>query len=836
MQFEKLTFLIRAFSLRHAKNLGQISGTLLAGVLCLLSPLYAADSQSEIQSLIDESCLHCHDSATQTRLDFEALSHEYSDADTFAMWERVFDRLSAEEMPPTSEPPLNPPQRAAVLATLEERLLSHNLQEQATAGRVRARRLTKLEYGYTIQDLLKIDLDVTSEIPDETSADSFDTVGASQRLSAIHLESYLRAADKALQEAIRLERNPQKTNRTNYAWLAEWHDKPLDQGGSVTRKLDNSEGIALFRDIDYLTGFQFAAFAGTAAPTGGVYRLTAELAAIQTDQPLTAKLIIKSPSGGARLALATDILPGDPQSISAEAYLWPGDTAYVTYEDPNSASGAIFTAGGARHYQGPGLAIHSQEVEGPLSESWPPPSTRLLLHGMELVEKPSLLGVLGGLFGQSKTDNAGFEAKPSLSPQEHVKAILDHVAPLALRRPLADAEVQAFAALAQPAIEQGQAMESAIRVPIRSLLASPQFLLFDEQPGELDDYAFANRLSYFLWKSMPDEELFSLADEQRLRQPAVLATQVERMLSDRKSRRFVDDFLGQWLRLHQVNVTTPDDGLYPEFDEILASAIPKETQLFFVELLNENLGIHNLIDSDFVIVNRRLAEHYGIPDVQGQEMRRVSLPAESPRGGVLTQAAILKTTANGTNTSPVMRGNFVLANFLGDPPPPPPPNVGSIEPDTRGQTTIREILAAHREIDTCNQCHREIDPPGFALESFDPIGGHRTHYRISGGEYSSGGFVTKLPPKQGPAVDPSGVTSDGKPFGNITEFKRLLKNHSDKVARNFIEKLVVYATGAEIQFADRQEIDAVFEELRSGDFGVRDIVHAVVQTRMFRHK
>jgi hypothetical protein len=202
----------------------------------------------------------------------------------------------------------------------------------------------------------------------------------------------------------------------------------------------------------------------------------------------------------------------------------------------------------------------------------------------------------------------------------------------------------------------------------------------------------------------------------------------------------------------------------------------------------------------------------------------------------LTQAAILKTTANGTTTSPVTRGNFVLTNFLGTPPSPPPPDIGSVEPDTRGKTTIREILAAHRDMESCNTCHRKIDPPGFALESFDPIGGYRRFHRASGGERTFGGFTTKLPPKRGPKVDASGVTDDGKEFTGIEEFKQHLLEKKEQVARNFVSQLVVYSTGGEIQFADRDEIESILNRTRENDFLVRDIVHEVIQSKIFRYQ
>jgi hypothetical protein len=349
--------------------------------------------------------------------------------------------------------------------------------------------------------------------------------------------------------------------------------------------------------------------------------------------------------------------------------------------------------------------------------------------------------------------------------------------------------------------------------------------MLDAAPGELDNYASASRLSYFLWRSMPDDELFSLAAEGKLSDANVLRQQVDRLLADERSQRFVSDFLGQWLRLYKINATTPDQRLYWEYDELLGNSLLRETESFFAELIQLNLPADNLIDSDFTFLNRRLAEHYGIPGVEGQDLRRVELPEANPRGGVLTQASVLKTTANGSVTSPVIRGNFVLTNFLGTPPPPPPVSAGSIDPDTRGTTTIREQLAAHRDTEACNQCHREIDPPGFALENFDPIGSYRDRYRAM----VDGHVRQDLP------VDASGVTVDGKPFSGIEEFKQILLEQKEAFAGNFISQLIVFATGGEIEFADRDEIDAIVNCTRDSDFRVRDVIHEIVQSRLFRN-
>ncbi len=790
---------------------------MLLVIVCLTSSTAVAQSfKTAVSPLIESSCIHCHDADTETGLNLAALGHDLSDPDTFQKWEGVFDRVHDGEMPPETEDRPDSGQRKNALASLNRNLRGANLAKQQRVGRVPARRLTKLEFGYTLRDLLLIDSDVTRRIPDEVEAGSFDTVGATQRISAVHMESYLNAADEALNRAINLGKNPYRVGTTDYSWLDDWHEKPANLGGSITRRLKFGNGIALFRDVDYLTSFQF----GVTSP--GIHRLIAKIAAYQSRTAVTAKLIVKDPTGGARLVKTLDLEPGEPQSVVVNAFLKPGDTPYVTFDMSGvEPFGAIAAAGGTKNYKGRGLAIMSQQVEGPLFDSWPPPSTRQLLQGL--------------LDSQGSKDGP-FKVKATKDPLEHVTEIVRHFAPRVFRRQLTQGEIQPFIDLAKPAIEEGRDLVDVLRISLRSMLSSPLFLLFGGEAGELDDYALANRLSYFLWKSMPDDELFALAEVGRLSDSKVLAAQVDRMLADQKSNRFARDFLGQWLRLHKVNATTPDEGLYPEYDELLGHAIPLETELFFTELIDANLSLTNLIDSDFTFVNRRLATFYDIPGVKGQQFRKVELPKDSPRGGVLTQAAILKTTANGTVTSPVMRGNFVLTNFLGTPPAAPPPAVGSIEPDTRGKTTIRQILAAHRDIESCNKCHRAIDPPGFAMESFDPIGGFRTRYRVSGGERTFGGFTSFLPPKQGPAVDPSGVTADGKKFAGIEEFKQHLLEQKEQVARNFVSQLVVYSTGGEIQFADRQEIEAILNRTREDDFPVRDILHEVVQSKLFRNK
>ena len=467
-------------------------------------------------------------------------------------------------------------------------------------------------------------------------------------------------------------------------------------------------------------------------------------------------------------------------------------------------------------YGGEGVAIKWLSFEGPLVDTWPPPSTLELLAGLEIVERvaPQYSG----------EELGGFEVKLTKEPIEHVTDIVKRIIPRAFRRTAREGEVEFFVSLAEPYIAEGYDFLEAARVPLRAILSAPEFLYHIGEPGPLDDFALATRLSYFLWKSMPDEALLQLALFGMLSEPEVLTQQVERMLNDEKSMRFVKDFLAQWLRLGDVDASNPNKEIYRDYDPVLGFAMPLETESFFAELIKENLSAQNLIDSDFTFVNRRLAKHYDLPEIWGEQMQKVMLPEDSPRGGLLTQASILRLTADGNSTSPVIRGNFVVSNILGEPPSPPPPDVVIAEPDTRGSTTIRQQLDKHRNLETCASCHDHIDPPGFALESFDPTGKFRDKYR------TTGKWDTWLD------VDASGITEDGESFAGIKDYKKLLLKQEDKIVRHFVSQLVSYATGGEIQFADRDELSQILDRTKNDGYPVRSIIHCIVQSNLFRSK
>jgi hypothetical protein len=385
-------------------------------------------------------------------------------------------------------------------------------------------------------------------------------------------------------------------------------------------------------------------------------------------------------------------------------------------------------------------------------------------------------------------------------------------------------------------LDEKQTFEQAVRVGLSTILVSPEFLFLREKPGALDDFALASRLSYFFWSTMPDDELLALAEEGKLRSPDTLRAQVERLLRSPKASAFTANFVDQWLGLRDIDFTEPSHTLYPEFDDMLKASMIRETRLFFDEVLRDDLSLANFVASDFAMLNGRLARHYGIPGPEGWEFRKVPLPPGTHRGGVLTMGSVLKVTANGTQTSPVMRGAWVLDRILGAPPPPPPPGVPAVEPDIRGATTIRQQLAKHRQIEACASCHVRIDPPGFALESFDVIGGWRDYYRTTGRGKPVTRDGRRMPYLEGPKVDPSDRMPDGAEFQDIDEFKQLLLRDRDAIARSLARRLVTYATGGPAEALDGEEIEQVVRQAKNQDYGFRTLVHAVVQSRLFREK
>ena len=674
-----------------------------------------------------------------------------------------------------------------------------------------ARRLTKTEYVYILQDLLKIPEDAAKEaaqsLPVEAEAGDFDTVATTQGMSGLHVRSYLDAADRALTFALQTGEQP-NAEPVFQNYIQSWGAAVATQtyfGGGVTKVLDD----AVVQIDPYVCTYTLDTSYLMAIEKAGMYRATLEAYRWQGRSTVVFNLFRGKKQGVVasldEMIGVWDLVDDEPRTVSVTTYLRPGDLLAPCVAELDANGGNVFEYVNENvllqdsDFPGEGVAFKSIEIEGPLYEMWPPASTRAVLVGVEFTDEG--------------------EIELSRSPQDHLREIVETFAERAFRRPVERFEVDELAALGESILDDGRTFVDAVRISIVAILSSPEFLYQPQvyQPGQLDDFEYATRLASFLWRATPDDELMDLAAQGRISDSSVVEEQVERMLDDARSLRFVEDFANQAYRLKDLKATTPAPVF--RFDDQLGAAMALETREFIAELIREDLSASNLIASDFTFVNRPLAKLYEIPGISGQQMRRVDLPSDSIRGGLLGQGSILKITANGTTTSPVTRGNFVLA-LLGSSTPPPPAGVEGLEPDTRGTVTIREQLEAHRSDPVCKACHNLIDPPGFALEEFDPIGRFRTRY-----------VGTGLP------VDATGVTPSGQNFDGIYDYRQILVDENlDEVGRNLITQLLVFGRGARIDNSDRNEVTRILDATRGSGFGFRSVIHAVADSQLFRRR
>ena len=778
----------------------------MLAALVFTSRSFGAAADHQTTAFIKEHCLRCHGpEQAKGDLRLDQLDTNFSKPSTFERWREVVTRVQSGEMPPKKEPRPQPTQVQTFVRQVSARLEEAGAKQRAE-GRVVLRRLNRVEYENTVRDLFAVNVSVKEMLPEDAIAQGFDNVGAALNISPVLMERYLEAADAVITAALLpVHKLESKTERFDlYDSLPKWF---------IAGTWKQDEGVILFRS----SGDSASDLRQFKAPAPGRYRFRVAASAHNSATPLPLALLLGNfvVSGNYTRHLGYfDASPGKPTIIEFEERLGAkNDTIKVT---PVALPFVYLKHETMPTYPGPGLKIHWMEVEGPFPETWPTESYRRV-------------------FG---------DADPKLGTLADAEKLLRALLPRAFRRPVAEGEVKPFVALVAKSLEMGQPFEAALRAGYKAVLSSPKFLFLREPTGPLDDHALASRLSYFLWSTTPDETLAALAERGELRQPEVLRAQVERLLKHPKARAFTENFTGQWLSLRDIAATTPDKALYPEWEELLQWSAVRETHLFFDELLKQNLSVKNFVDSDFAMLNGRLAQHYGIPDVHGVAFRKVTLKPEQHRGGVLTHASVLKVTANGTTTSPVLRGVWVLDRILGRPVPPPPPNVPAVEPDIRGATTIRDQLAKHRATENCAGCHARIDPPGFALESYDVIGGWRERYRIVTEQKNRvnnrtgplGKYLKAYEFGLGLAVDAGDVLPDGRKFADMTEFKKLLLTDPEQIARCLTEKLVTYATGQPVGFSDHAAVGRILAEAKGADYGLRSLVHAVVGSELFRSK
>ena len=452
----------------------------------------------------------------------------------------------------------------------------------------------------------------------------------------------------------------------------------------------------------------------------------------------------------------------------------------------------------------PRLWYEYVELEGPLTFEWPTKATQAVFFG-----------------GEEKEDPA------------YARQIFAKFLPQAYRRPVTSEEVEALVQVVQTMRDKhGKTFAEAIRAGVATVLTSPDFLYLQEptgavtKPQELNEYELANRLSYFLWSTMPDAQLVELAARRKLRDPDVMRGQVQRMAADPKARQFVENFVGQWMRVRDFGSVMVDARQYPEYDETLRDASLREPYEFFHELLRANNSVLNLLDSDFLVINERLARHYGIEGISGDTFRRVPLRPEHNRGGMLGMAGLLTFLADGTRTQPVKRGAYVLDVLWNTPAPLPPPNAGDLPVIKGKRLTVRQRLEQHRSVATCASCHARIDPLGLALENYDAIGAWRDRQNGEG----------RRGDKNDPPIDASGVMPGGKAFATLPEFKLALREEKAKFLKGFTEKLLAYALGRPIGVTDRVMVDKILSEAGKEDFHLQALLQAIVASRAFQTK
>ena len=769
--------------------------------------LLAADLPKPVLPFLDQHCVECHDSdVSKGDLNLADLHFDPEQPDNFAVWQRVYERVRDGEMPPEKKPQPAKADANQFIAELGAPLLKADRADIADNGRVQGRRLTRVEYEYTVHDLLGIDIPLKELLPEDSSSMGFETVAKSQQLSQHQLARYLDVADLALDAAFSRVIDGDASFHKQYSpeLMAS-----IPRGNYRGPDFRHGESITWPITLQF-----FGKLHVTTVPEDGWYRVTVRgVRAINpgADGAVWGTLRSGACSSSAPMLYMIGLVEATlkPKDLVYEAWIQKGHMLELKPNDAELRRAPTGAKGGNVSFVGrdlekdgfSGIANKGVEIERIY-----PMATRKFVRQR--------------LFGDRVLKDIGAGDKAAT-----LDKLVAEFATRAFRRPVTEEQLAPYREIGRQSLVDGDTLLESLRASYRAILCSPRFFTFVEKPGLLDDHAIASRLSYALWISMPDAELIQLAAKGSLHQPEVLQSQIERMLSDSKSDRFVHSFTDQWLKLKQIDFTSPDSRQFRTFDPVLQESMVQETRAYVAEIIQKNLGIANLVDSDFTYLNGRLARHYGLeePLTPGAGLKKVSFTPNKNkvRGGLLTQGAVLKVTADGTHTSPVVRGVFINERILGQHIPPPPPGVPAIEPDIRGATTIREQLEKHRSNTSCASCHMTIDPPGFALENFDPIGSWRVRYGTG---------------RKSPVVNPTGVTPDGAAFADLAEWKKIYSHRTDQLARGFAQQFLTYATGAKMRFSDGPEIEKVIKQTGKSGHGLRSILTTSLMSPIFLRK
>ncbi len=812
------------------------------GRVCLLiaafwqgSTLIAADADFDTKAYLQTHCIRCHGNEEQNAdRRFDLLKSELLDQQTAEQWQEILDIVNLGEMPPEDEPQPSSAATKQFVAAITRQL---NVARESlnSAAHARFRRLNRYEYRNTIRDLLGVNVesfDPTTSFPADDRIDGFENIGEHLVLSDYLLQCYLEAASRSIDKAVQIRTVVQpiaEVLRAKDMCRDKYHFRPL-----VYFEVNpTGDYVDVAHSDPSLKRIYAGRFKGV--PADGDYTIRVKAEGINREHPYPPKLLQVDRTEPIKM----QVIVTDPQVARPPAGQNSSDRVVATVPLTDHKSNVYEF----RTWMDKGFVPVIRYANGPLDFKQSLIQVLKVHHPDSLTSnwrdvfatKPSeILDVWlsdayqGPRMRIHQMEIAGPEVKPDSATDLLVdknKQALKRFLFQAFRRPPLESEITRYQTFFESRLDGGESEETAYLTTCKAILCSPNFLYVETPPdsGESDQQAFrlASRLSYFLWSSMPDEPLLDAAASGSLSEPETLIVHMQRMLKDPRAEAFIENFTNSWLRLNELGSRPPDTLKFSAYyDRQLEPLMRRETQLFFGEILHKNLSIENFIDSDFTFANRYLAQHYGLPEIVGDEFRQVSLPKESLRGGLLGQASVLTATANGVETSPVTRGIWVLENILGSPPPPPPADVSPLEPDIRGATTIRQQLAKHRNVATCAECHRKIDPSGFAMESFDAIGSFRLRYRDSTGKAVS-------------TVDTAGTLPTGESFENIAELKILLLKQKEEFAHCLTEKMLTYALGREVGFQDRPTVEAIADQLAAQGYGLQDLVQLIVTSDVF---
>lgn len=838
-----------------------------------------------VAPFLRQHCLSCHGPHKQSReLRLDRLSADLNSAEAVAVWTEVMDRLNLGEMPPASQKRPSSDDQQRVVHWIASSLRTARRHNVANGGRVLLRRMNRAEYANTIRDLFSIRFlpgeDPSDLLPPDANYEGFQKVASALMLDSSLLGNYYEAAQQVAKLVI-VDGPPEFPTHRSHFELEDMAKK-----GSGFAYMCRSPTVCGEHDVRLLVGTTRTArgllYPGTEQiiPVKGIYTIRVRASADPGEGDEPVRMFVERQNGREGRILEVDVtahrsspqvysvtLPLDalpeargvymkvgiangaprlqPHQIQEpERAISVGIPDFFTFEKAMKAAASqgnhaeSLRIAARRRSEGwtgstrPGMGMldpsHFRklyvdwiEVEGPIYETWPPRSHQSLFFA-------------GG-------EGAGEKSAATGDSVAYAEKIFARFLPRAYRRPVTDAELESVVGLVRGELDAGASLEDAVRLGLSYVLTTPSFLYLaepsvDPSPRELTAYELVSRLSYFLWSSMPDERLFKLAAQGTISDDD-LSAEVTRMLADGKSRALVDGFAAQWLKTSEFLDFMPDPKIYPrfyrDFDPQLRESMAREPLEFFQHVLEHDLSVMNFLDSDFAVVNQPLADFYGLqlvkrPSSREQELafRRLSLPPDSPRGGILGQAGIHMRGSDGIRTKPVNRGVYLREVFFNDPPDPPPPNAGEVEPNIAGERlTVRQRLLQHQQIEACASCHRSIDPYGLALENFDATGAWRD--RQNGEDFRGG---------NAPPIDASGRLPNGVAFQDFTQFKRALRQQQARFRRALIEKLLLYALGRPMTALDREAVEAIERAMQRDGDTLSAAIQAVVASRLFHSK